>query len=29
MGLVLAFGILFVIVIVGGEIFDIDDWKRR
>ena len=29
MGLVFAFGIIFSIVVVGSEIFDIDDWKRR
>lgn len=29
MGLVLSFGILLAIVVVGSEIFDIDDWKKR
>lgn len=29
MGVVLAVVILLAVVIVGGEIFDPDDWKRR
>ena len=29
MGLLIAFGILLAVVIVGGKLFDIDDWKRR
>ena len=28
MGLVVAFGILLFVAIVGGKLFDIDDWKR-
>lgn len=28
-GLLVAFGILIFVVIVGGKLFDIDDWKRR
>ena len=28
-GLLVAFGILLAVAIVGGKIFDIDDWKRR
>ena len=29
MGLLVSFGILLFVSIVGGKIFDIDDWKRR
>lgn len=29
MGLVVAFGILLFVAIVGCKLFDIDDWKRR
>ena len=29
MGLVVAFGILLAVIIIGGKIFDVDDWKRR
>lgn len=29
MGLVVDFGILLFVAIVGGKLFDIDDWKRR
>jgi len=29
MGLLVAFGILLAVAIVGGKLFDIDDWKRR
>lgn len=29
MGLLVAFGILLAVAIVGGKMFDIDDWKRR
>ena len=29
MGLLIAFGILLAVVIVGGKLFDVDDWKRR
>jgi hypothetical protein len=29
MGMLVAFGILLAVVIVGGKIFDVDDWKRR
>lgn len=29
MGLVVAFGILLAVAIIGGKIFDVDDWKRR
>ena len=28
-GLLVSFGILLAVAIVGGKIFDIDDWKRR
>jgi hypothetical protein len=28
-GLLVAFGILLAVDIVGGKLFDIDDWKRR
>jgi len=27
--MLVAFGILLAVAIVGGKIFDIDDWKRR
>jgi len=29
MGMLVAFGILLFVAIVGGKLFDIDDWKRR
>ena len=29
MGLLVAFGILLFVAIVGGKLFDIEDWKRR
>ena len=29
MGFVVAFGILLAVAIVGGKLFDINDWKRR
>ena len=29
MGLIVAFGILLAVAIVGGKLFDVDDWKRR
>ena len=28
-GLIVAFGILLAVAIVGGKMFDIDDWRRR
>jgi hypothetical protein len=28
-GMPVAFGILLAVAIVGGKLFDIDDWKRR
>jgi hypothetical protein len=28
-GLLVALGILLFVAIVGGKLFDIDDWKRR
>ena len=28
-GMLVAFGILLAVAIVGGKLFDIDDWKRR
>lgn len=29
MGLLVSFGILLAVAILGGKLFDIDDWKRR
>lgn len=29
MGLLVAFGILLFVAIVGGKLFDVKDWKRR
>ena len=29
MGLLVAFGILLAVAIVGGKLFNEDDWKRR
>ena len=29
MGMLVAFGILLFVAIVGGKLFDIDDWNRR
>ena len=29
MGVLVVFGILLFVDIVGGKLFDIDDWKRR
>ena len=29
MGLLVAFGILLAVAIVGSSLFDVDDWKRR
>ena len=29
MGMLVVFGILLFVAIVGGKLFDIDDWKRR
>lgn len=28
-GMLVAFGILLFVAIVGGKLFDVDDWKRR
>lgn len=29
MGMLVVFGILLAVAIVGGKLFDVDDWKRR
>lgn len=29
MGLLVAFGIMLAVAVVGGKLFDVDDWKRR
>jgi len=29
MGMLVAFGILLFVAIVGGKLFDVEDWKRR
>lgn len=29
MGLLVTFGILLAVIVIGGKIFDVDDWKRR